>query len=268
MAQAVLESSTAHRLEPLLLLAKTAKSAACAKLIQDAISSPGVFVFGELLDMSNIKDLANNDQYKQYYMLLNIFAYGTVQDYKNDQANLPELTPQQFKKLQHLTIATLSSQSRNLKYDQLLVALGMSNVRELEDLIIDAIYQNVISGKLDQKKSILSVEYSMGRDVKPEQTALVLKTLQQWLQTSKEILSHTDRTIQNIKDVTVARETDHHNYAQALEEAKTRVSKLASSNSGRHRSVESGSSIIMGDDRIDGARFHGKRKGADSSNRR
>ncbi|KAJ8326779.1 hypothetical protein O5D80_004229 [Batrachochytrium dendrobatidis] len=201
-------------------------------------------------------------------MLLNIFAYGTVQDYKNDQANLPELTPQQFKKLQHLTIATLSSQSRNLKYDQLLVALGMSNVRELEDLIIDAIYQNVISGKLDQKKSILSVEYSMGRDVKPEQTALVLKTLQQWLQTSKEILSHTDRTIQNIKDVTVARETDHHNYAQALEEAKTRVSKLASSNSGRHRSVESGSSIIMGDDRIDGARFHGKRKGADSSNRR
>ena len=41
----------------------------------------------------------------------------------------------------------------------------MTNIRDLEDLIIDAIYQEVISGKLDQKEQQFDVEYTMGRDV-------------------------------------------------------------------------------------------------------
>jgi COP9 signalosome complex subunit 7 len=39
------------KLEPFLLMAKSAKGAAGAKLIQDATSAPGVYVFGELLDV-------------------------------------------------------------------------------------------------------------------------------------------------------------------------------------------------------------------------
>ena len=44
------------RLEPFLLISKSAKGAAAAKLIQDATSSPGVFVFAELLELTNIQE--------------------------------------------------------------------------------------------------------------------------------------------------------------------------------------------------------------------
>jgi COP9 signalosome complex subunit 7 len=53
---------------------------------------------------------------------------------------LPELTANQKKKLQHLTIITLSEQGKCIPYKTLLEELGVTNVRELEDLIIEAIY--------------------------------------------------------------------------------------------------------------------------------
>lgn len=43
-------------LESLLLISKSAKGAAAAKLIQDATSAPGVFVFAELLELPNIQE--------------------------------------------------------------------------------------------------------------------------------------------------------------------------------------------------------------------
>jgi COP9 signalosome complex subunit 7 len=49
-------NSTA-KLEPFLLMSKSAKGAAAAKLIQDATSAPGVFVFAELLDLPNIQEV-------------------------------------------------------------------------------------------------------------------------------------------------------------------------------------------------------------------
>ena len=45
------------RLERFLLMAKSAKGAAAAKLIEDATSAPGVFVFAELLESPNIQEV-------------------------------------------------------------------------------------------------------------------------------------------------------------------------------------------------------------------
>ena len=44
-----------------------------------------------------------------------------------------------------------------LPYSQLLENLQISSIRELEDLIIDAIYLEVIRGKLDQKEQQFKV---------------------------------------------------------------------------------------------------------------
>lgn len=52
-----LGSNAAAKLEPFLLMSKSAKGAAAAKLIQDATSAPGVFVFAELLDMPSIQEV-------------------------------------------------------------------------------------------------------------------------------------------------------------------------------------------------------------------
>lgn len=67
-----------------------------------------------------------------------------------------------------------------LPYTDLLQALEMPTIRELEDLIIDAIYLDILRGKLDQKESQLEVEYTMGRDLESGKIESVLAALQDW----------------------------------------------------------------------------------------
>lgn len=52
-----LGSNFSAKLEPFLLMAKSIKGAAAAKLIQDTTSAPGVFVFSELLELPNIQEV-------------------------------------------------------------------------------------------------------------------------------------------------------------------------------------------------------------------
>lgn len=56
----------------------------------------------------------------------------------------------------------------------------MPTVRELEDLVIDAIYMDMLRGKLDQKEEQLEVEYTMGRDLEPGRLESVLAALKNW----------------------------------------------------------------------------------------
>ena len=51
-------TATNVSLEQFLLLAKSAKGAAAAELIKQVTEAPGVYVFGELLDMPSIKEVS------------------------------------------------------------------------------------------------------------------------------------------------------------------------------------------------------------------
>lgn len=56
--------SSAHNpLEQFVLLAKSAKGNACAELIRQVLEAPGVYVFGELLDMPNILEVSEPRTY-------------------------------------------------------------------------------------------------------------------------------------------------------------------------------------------------------------
>ena len=126
-------------LEQFLLLAKSAKGAAAAQLVQEATSTPGLYVFGELLEMDTIQAL-NESEHAPLLRLLEVFTYGTYTDYKGETerasytcalswyicmrlvchcfphtANisvLPQLCPAQLTKLKHLTIITLAAKFR------------------------------------------------------------------------------------------------------------------------------------------------------------
>ena len=91
-----------------LLLAKSTKGAACAALVKQALDHPNIYVFGELLDMTNVAEVTRTSNNKSRIPitltvrcctrmlalqlagtpasavldLLKLFAYGTWSDYK------------------------------------------------------------------------------------------------------------------------------------------------------------------------------------------
>lgn len=192
MSQVTADLTEGAPLQQFLLLAKNSKGKACAALIQQVLSAPNVLVFGELLDNPNVQQLAGTEEAKSLE-LLKIFAYGTYADYKANASHLPPLNPAQTKKLKQLTLVSLSSKSRLIPYSVLQEQLDISALRDLEDLIIDAVYQGVIQGSLDQKKQQLEVEFGMGRDLKPESLDQMISVLRLWSNQS-------DTLLKNIKD--------------------------------------------------------------------
>ncbi|KAI0757448.1 hypothetical protein C8Q80DRAFT_1282672 [Daedaleopsis nitida] len=195
-----METGTQHvaKLEPFLLICKSAKGAAAAKLVQDATSAPGVFVFGELLEQPNVQELAGNEQHSRFFSLLQLFSYKTYQDYLQYKDSLPPLNNAQITKLKQLTLVSLAQDSRILPYDHLLRVLDMPTIRDLEDLIIDAIYLDIVRGKLDQRAQQLQVEYTMGRDLEPGKLEQLLVSLQNWASTTSAVLATLDEKLSQI----------------------------------------------------------------------
>ena len=59
-----------QKLEPFMLMSKSARGAAAAKLIQDVTAAPGVFVFAELLDLPNIREVIPQSWFKLDWCLI------------------------------------------------------------------------------------------------------------------------------------------------------------------------------------------------------
>lgn len=71
-----------NALAPFLALSTSATSPrAAADLVAQATSAQNTFVFAELLQTPNIQALRQDTQYASSYKLLEIFAWGTLEDY-------------------------------------------------------------------------------------------------------------------------------------------------------------------------------------------
>lgn len=175
-------------LKTFVLLAKTAKGAAAAALIQQVLDHPSVNVFGELLDMPNMQELAGGPSAGSLE-LLRVFAFGTWSDYKARASALPPLNEVQATKLKKLTVVHLAAQGKLLAYDALIRELELRGVRELEDLLINCIYQGLIQGRLDQQARHLEVFSCAGRDVHPDELPKMAATLTDWGRNANTLLS-------------------------------------------------------------------------------
>ncbi len=61
-------------------------------------------------------------------------------------------------------------------------------MRELEDLLIDCMYQELIRGKLEQKSKFFEVYETIGRDIKTTDIDSMITVLKKWTDTSDQIL--------------------------------------------------------------------------------
>ncbi|KAJ4744725.1 COP9 signalosome complex subunit 7 [Rhynchospora pubera] len=159
-----------------------------ASIIADATCHPSLFAFSEILSVSNISKLEGT-QFSSSLDLLQLFAYGTWSDYKSNAGHLPSLLPDQVRKMKQLSVLTLAETKKVLPYDKLMHELDVSNVRELEDFLInECMYSGIVRGKLDQLRRCFEVQFAAGRDIKPEQLDGMIEALSNWLGTSDNML--------------------------------------------------------------------------------
>ncbi|KAF9092870.1 COP9 signalosome complex subunit 7a [Mortierella sp. GBA35] len=226
-----------RRLEPYLALSKSAKGAGCVQLIKDVLTAPGVVVFGELLAMPNVVELKSHPEHARYHRLLEIFSFGTYQDYLQNKDSLPEITVVQRAKLQQLSIVTLSERVRAIPYEHLLQYLEIDNVRQLEDLIMDAIYQNLINANLDQKLKLVEVHSAMGRDLRPGQAQDMLRVLADWTKTSEALLQALSAKMGEVRENYEKEKLAKEAFEKELETIKK---ESAASGTGKHRKAGGG----------------------------
>lgn len=185
-------------IERFRIMSKGLKGQALVAMIKQALSSPSIHVFGEILSLPNVKDLKNHPQYAPVYNALALFAYDTLSNYQHPAIH-PELDACAYRKLQLLTIVALANQQKVIKYDKLFEEVKVSNVRELEDLIIDAIYSGLIKAKMDQKARVLQVHSAVSRDIRPEDLPHMEQVLRNWSINCQSVLSSLELQVEKTR---------------------------------------------------------------------
>lgn len=221
-------------LEQFVLLAKTAKGAAAVELIKQALEAPGVYVFGELLDMANVQDLENGP-HSSHLALMKMFAYGTYRSLDDNKDNLPELSEAMTRKLRLLTMVSLAESNKLLAYTLLLEELGISTVRDLEDLIIEGIAAGVFQGKLDQKNCHFEVDFVIGRDIRKIDIGNIVGVLSAWCDNCDTTLS----TIENQVEKVNKERADTIRHKAELEQRITEVKAAVKSQGGEGEDPDS-----------------------------
>lgn len=186
--------------QPFLALTKSANSPkAAADLITHATKAPGTYIFTELLASPSIQALAGSPEYQPYLTQLQLFSNGLYSTYASTP-NLPALDDHQALKLRQLSLLTLSRERRELTYPALQQHLGLASPREVEDLVISAVYAGLLDAKLNPLRSVVQVSsVAPLRDVQPATVPSIVATLQNWSQRCDATLAEIEANIANIK---------------------------------------------------------------------
>eukprot|EP01147_Barroeca_monosierra_P004446 gene4445-6695_t len=211
-------------IEPLLLLAKSARGAGC----REAISAPDVHVFGELLDLPQILELQGGP-HETYLELLKIFAFGTYPDFRANESSLPRIEEEPLRKLKLLTIVTIANRLKEVPYSILQDSLKTETVRELEDLIIEGIYRGLIGAKLDQKQQLLNVEWTFGRDVMSTDLDPMISLIGSWHQNCKETLNTLRKEMSRATSAKIKSIEEKRTHDEKVKELETKVRQAVES---------------------------------------
>ena len=157
----------------------------------------GLWAFGELYESPALSSL--DSAWKRE---LAIFCYGTF--LQHQQAHHVQLSEGQERKLRQLTVASLASRSGQVSYEELKRELQLQDLRALEDLLLDTMYQGLIEGKLDQRRQALIVDFAQGRDVRQEDLKRVSQVLDNWLGRSEALSKSIEERINTARsEITV-----------------------------------------------------------------
>jgi len=193
--------------EQFCLLAKSQRGRAIVQLIQQVLNKEKIYVFGELLGLESVQALKDSE-FKEHYRLLELFCYGNYSEYQKNRDQYTELSKKMVVKLRQLSIVSLAHKSKRVTYAALQEELDISNVRELEDLVIDTVYAGLLDGRLDQASSVLNVKSAMARDVRPGEVTSMITKLKGWgaeIEALARALDASMLSVRNERDAEVAK---------------------------------------------------------------
>ncbi|KFA62091.1 hypothetical protein S40285_06783 [Stachybotrys chlorohalonatus IBT 40285] len=229
------QTKALNALEPFLALSKSATSPrAAADLVTRATSAPNTFIFAELLQTPPIQALAESPEHKPYLKLLEIFSYGTYQAYQ-ETPDLPALSDAQLLKLRQLSLLSLARDRDNLSYAALQKSLGLTSTRQLEDLVISAVYAGLLHATLDPAREAVQLSsVAPLRDLQPGSIPQMLSILNNWSERCDSTLGHLDDQIKSIRAAAAARETQRHT-AEKKMQALVTSTRDAEKSTGKER---------------------------------
>lgn len=156
--------------------------------------------------------------------MLQIFSYGTYETYKSTP-NLPQLSDAQTLKLRQLTLLSLASDRSKLSYSALQNALGLSSTREIETLIITAIYAGLLDATLDPARQAVQVtSVAPLRDLSPGSVPHMIAALDNWSDRCTSTLSDLEAHVRNIRANAATRTKEKR---LAAEKLKAQMSDLS-----------------------------------------
>ena len=107
-----------------------------------------------------------------------------------------------------------------MPYEFLLNYFDLTQVRELEDIIIEACYHGVIQGKLDQQERVVQVQFAIGRDVRPSDMPDLILSLSKWRAVCSSVLDGIDRAILEANQAALANRKEQHDFRIQFEQLR------------------------------------------------
>ncbi|EMT64541.1 hypothetical protein ACKRZS_000206 [Fusarium odoratissimum] len=202
------QTKALNALEPFIALSKSATSPrAAADLVTRATSAPNTFLFSDLLQTPAIQNLADSE-FASHLKLLQIFSYGTYSSYKTTEG-LPALAEVQATKLRQLSLLSLVRDRQNLSYAALQEALDLPGAREVEALVISAVYAGLLHATLDPARAVVQVSsVAPLRDLAPGAIPEMATALKKWSDRCTTTLDGLDLQIKEIRTVAAARQRE------------------------------------------------------------
>ncbi|KAI9376013.1 hypothetical protein BJX61DRAFT_26619 [Aspergillus egyptiacus] len=270
-------SRALEALQPFIHLADSSSASSprfVSNIITNATASPHTYVFAELLERPSIQALRSPDtppELQGYLTLLEIFAWGTWQDYQRTP-NLPPLSEEQARKLRLLSLLSLASTVKPLTYDILMESLSLSAPSDLEALVTTAIYAPLITARLSPATTPPTVNVTSVaplRDVKPTSLPAMISTLTAWEARCGSVINDIEAEIAKIRADSAQRRAKEHARTVMLEKTLANWNPDAAEASGLGDPAGQGRSKKLGwKPRDIGAAFRNRDFFGGSSNKR
>ena len=150
------------------------------------------------MDLSNVRALTSDPRIE----LLNLFAFGTYDDYKDAKKGLyPELVDMQLFKLKQLSFVSLCASSdkrSSWPLQDIAQRLDLSSIDAAEELIVATIYAGLISGQIDQRANTFELAWVTARDLRSTELSVLSESLGKWAGDVKSALSSVESQIADL----------------------------------------------------------------------